>query len=170
MTRRFILSLALATVSLQAWAGSSVDQETENLVRNAAQNGHTTEGMFRGQPAAAVPVTATGPCTNVGIIQTTPMRRSFGGPRIENYSFCRGEVEKIDDVSPALPDDEEFKKVVFMTLRGATRYGAQHTNWQNYIVDARSLSGLDRRGCSTIETVVSTEGLLVSHNIGLACP
>ena len=66
-------------------------------------------------------------------------KRQRGGPRIDNYQVCQGaEPERINDVSPALPDDPQFKQVAQMAIRGALRYGVQRRDWNDYRLDTRS--------------------------------
>ena len=163
-----MMIIGLATVlSSAAFAGES---DMETLARNAAQFGNPVEGFAYGQPAVAVPVPGRGPCKNVGVIQSGGRGKYSGGPRISNFSVCRNEVEALNEVSPALPEDTQFKQVVVMTVRGAARYGGQPSDWEGYHVESRRLSPPDSLGCAQVETVVSSEGLLVSHNVGRICP
>lgn len=163
-----ILRLALLSVVASAPAVASVDPELDNLILSAARYGTMIEGMIHGQPVEVVPVPGGGKCQNVGVIQSAS--RSRGGPRIQNYAICRGEVDSIDEVSPALPEDKEFRQVVAMTVRGAVRHGGHPYVWESYVIDAKRLTPPDSQGCAQVETVVASEGLLVSHNIGRICP
>lgn len=157
-------------VFMSAAACASSESDMDTLVRNAARFGNPVEGFANGQPSVAVPVSGNGPCKNVGVIQSGGRGKYSGGPRIANFSVCHDEVEAISEVSPALPDDSQFKQVVVMTVRGAARYGGQPSDWDAYHVESRRLSPPDARGCAQVETVVSSEGLLVSHNVGMVCP
>lgn len=138
-------------------------------VEQAARSGQAGEVLAHGQPALVVPV-QNRPCMTVGVIYQEG-RRQRGGPRIDNYQVCQdAEPERINDVSPALPDDQQFKQVAQMAIRGALRYGAQRRDWNDYRLDTRRLSVVDSYGCAQVETVVSAEGMLVSYNVGRLCP
>jgi len=166
--RKLIIGCLVSVVSSAALARGEPDIEA--LVRNAARFGNPVEGLAYGLPAVAVPVPGNGPCKNVGVIQTNREGRSTGGPRIANYSVCGEEVDLLNDVSPSLPSDSQFRQVVIMTVRGAARYGGQPSDWEKYHIESRRLSPPDVRGCAQVETVVSWESLLVSHNVGPVCP
>lgn len=168
MRWRLAVGLVLTTVSATVLAG--VDQETDQLVLSAARFGSMIEGMVHGQPVEVVPVPGGGRCQNVGMIQSAAMAQRRGGPRIQNFAVCRGEVETIDDVSPALPNDKEFRQIVAMSVRGAVRHGGHPYLWEAYTVDAHRVTPPDASGCAQVETIISADGLLVSYNIGRICP
>ena len=166
--RRAVLGLAMAGLSVGAMAYNEPDVYL--LVGNAARLGHAVSGLSYGQPSVAVPVRGDSGCVNVGVLQPGTKRKFSGGPRITNYRVCQGEISEVDDVSPGLPDDQQFKQVVMMTVKGAARYGGQPNEWSGYHIEARRLSMPDINGCVQVETVISTEGMLVSYNTGLICP
>lgn len=150
-------------------AAHAMDPDLRSLVMSAAQSSHAVEGLAYNQPATAVPIAAR-PCPRVGVIyqESTRHRR---GPRIDSFSVCPGQApESINDVSPALPDDAKFQQLTMMAVRGALRYGEQRADWQGYQVDTRRLSYADPQGCAQVETIVATEGLLVSYHVGRMCP
>ncbi len=140
-----------------------------DAVSSAARSGATLERLIQGQRYTVVPLRGAG-CPTVGVIHHE-QRQYRGGPRIDTYKVCDGEAlpEMIDDVSPALPDDREFKALTAMTIRTALRYGGDAQNWFEYRVDAQRLSELNGRGCALVETKVSADGLLVSYNVGQIC-
>ncbi len=150
-------------------AFADVDAETESLVQNVAMYGSASEAFIRGRAVFAVPLAPKGGCTTVGVIDQASRGRSRGGPRISNYSVCRDDVEHIEDVSPGLPEDGEFKQALIMTVRGAFRHGGRPYFWQNYSIDTRRLSQVDMQGCAQVETTVASGGLLVSYNVGKIC-
>ena len=151
---------------------AAVHAESPDLlmaIEQAAQSGQAGEVLAYGQPALVVPV-QNRPCMTVGVVYQEG-KRQRGGPRIDNYQVCQGaEPERINDVSPALPDDQQFKQVAQMALRGALRYGVQRRAWNDYRLDTRRLSAADSYCCPQVGTVVSTEGMLVSYNVGRLCP
>lgn len=169
-----MLSTAVAGVLLLAgllYAGKAKanSPEIDMLVMSAARSGHAIEGFAYNQPATAVPI-RSGRCTRVGLVfqETTRHRR---GSRIDHYEVCPSqEPEAVNDVSPALPDDPQFKQLTMMAIRGALRYGQQNSSWMGYNVVTRRLSAADPNGCAQVETTVDTESLLVSYQVGRMCP
>ena len=139
------------------------------LLQDAVLNGQPSEMMFNNrQSAVAVPLPGN-PCPTVGVIYRDQRHR--GRERIDNYRVCpQARPEMIDDLPPALPDDQTFRQLTHMTLRAALVYGSQRRNWQGYLVTARRLSPHDGSGCAMVETIVSYSGMLVSHNAGRLCP
>lgn len=161
--------LVLAAGVLFTAAAQADSPDLMMAVEQAARSGQAGEVLAYGQPALVVPV-QNRPCMTVGVIYQEG-RRQLGGPRIDNYQVCQdAEPERINDVSPALPDDQQFKQVAQMAIRGALRYGAQRRDWNDYRLDTRRLSVVDSYGCAQVETVVSAEGMLVSYNVGRLCP
>ena len=125
--------------------------------------------MDVGQPAVAVPFPGY-PCATVGVLypQARSLRRG-DTQRIDHYRACPdGSIEALDELSPSLPDDEEFRQATLMTIRAALRRGAHFQRIGAYRVDARRLFGNGQ--CAEVETVISTQGLLVSYNVGQICP
>ena len=169
MKIRVASGLAMAAFCAGASAYNS-EPDVYMLVRNAARLGHAVSGLSYGQPSVAVPVRGDSGCANIGVLQPGTKRKFSGGPRIANYRVCQGEISEVDDVSPELPSDTQFKQVVIMTVKGAARYGGQPNEWGGYHIEARRLSMPDMNGCAQVETVISTEGMLVSYNTGLICP
>lgn len=147
------------------------DPALQQLVINAAKNGHATEGFAYNQPVIAVPVRGgANRCARVGVVHRDSTRHRRG-PRIDNFELCAGrEPESINDVSPALPDDAQFKQLTMMAIRGSLRYGRQQSSWMGYNVSAERLSLADPNGCAQVETTVDSEGLLVSYSVGRMCP
>lgn len=161
--------LPILMLAMSGFAQAQQGNDPESLVEMTIRSGHATEGMVYGQRAIAVLV-PNRPCPNVGIVYQEG-RRQRGGPRIDNYSACPGEdIERIQDVSPSLPDDPQFQQLVQMAVRGALRYGAHRRDMYDYHIDTRRLSAVDAYGCAQVETIVSTTGLLVSYNYGRLCP
>lgn len=172
-TRSLMISTAVAggLLMLGLYSGQvrAADPALQMLVANAASSGHAIEGFAYNQPVIAVPIHG-GRCTRVGVVhqESTRHRR---GPRIDNFEVCQGQAPaSLNDVSPALPDDDQFKQLTVMAIRGALRYGEQRSVWMGYNVAARRLSYADPSGCAQVETTVDTEGLLVSHHVGRMCP
>ncbi len=163
-----IRHLVLVAGVVIAGAAQAQSQDLLMAIEQAARTGQAGEILAYGQPAMVVPV-QNRPCVTVGVIYQDGGRR-HSGPRIDNYQVCQdAEPERINDVSPALPDDQQFKQVTQMAIRGALRYGSQRREWYDYRVDARRLSAPDSYGCAQVETTVATEGLLVSYNVGRLC-
>ncbi|WP_126447935.1 hypothetical protein [Sulfuricystis multivorans] len=161
----------LTLVACVVFAASAQAQSRDLLmaIEQAANNGQAGEVLAYGQPALVVPV-QNRPCMTVGVVYQE-RKHQRGGPRIDNYQVCPGaEPERINEVSPALPDDPQFKQVVQMAIRSALRYGIQHRDWNDYRLDIRRLSAVDSYGCAQVETIVSSEGMLVSYNVGRLCP
>jgi len=161
-------AVLLAGLAFSGRAAAS-SPDVEQLVMSAARSGHAVEGFAYNQPATAVPIRG-GRCPRVGLVyqESTRHRR---GPRIDHFDACPGqEPESVNDVSPALPDDPQFKQLTLMAIRGALRYGQQHSAWMGYNVAIRRLSAADPNGCAQVETIVDTEGLLVSYQVGRMCP
>lgn len=148
----------------------AADPSLNAIITSAARNGHATEGFAYNQAVVAVPVRG-GQCPHVGVVYPRDSSRHRRGPRIDNFEVCAGqEPEDLQEVSPALPDDQQFKQLTVMTIRGAIRYGEQHSAWMGYNVHSRRLSFADPNGCAQVETTVDNEGLLVSYNVGRMCP
>ena len=171
--RSLLMSTAVAggvlAIALCASPAHAADPGVLQLVASAAASGHAIEGFAYNAPVVAVPFPG-GRCTRVGVVyqEATRHRR---GPRIDNFEVCQGQAPVgINDVSPALPDDDQFKQLTVMAIRGALRYGEQRSVWMGYNVAARRLSYADPSGCAQVETTVDTEGLLVSHHVGRMCP
>ena len=139
------------------------------MLQDAVLYGQPTEMMFNNrQSAVAVPLPGS-PCPTVGVIYRDQRHR--GRERIDNYRVCpQAQPEAIDDLPPALPDNQTFRQLTQMTLRATLIYGSQRRNWQGYLVTARRLSPHDGSGCAMVETVVSYSGMLVSYNAGRLCP
>ena len=156
---------------LASGSANASDPGLYALVSSAARNGHAIEGVVFNQPVTAVPVRG-GRCPKVGVVYQRDSSRHRRGPRIDNFEVCPGrDPEDTQEVSPALPDDREFKQLTMMTIRGALRYGEQRSDWMGYSIASRRLSYADPNGCAQVETTVaSEEGLLVSHNVGRMCP
>lgn len=168
MKARFYLMAILGT-AISGSALAQWDSDRERLAEQAVQVGHTVEGMVNGRPATAVPypVSQRG-CTGVGIIQ--PGQRAFrNGPRIDVFRACGGALELIDDMPPMLPGDRRLIETGEMAIRGAVRYGDQVARYGGYEIRAQRLSPIDQRGCALIETIVTTNDLLVSHQVGRIC-
>lgn len=163
-----LLCALLASVAIPALADMDADMET--LIRGAASYGHAAESLVQGQPVIAVPIPGDGRCARVGVIYTSARGRRHGGPRIDNFSLCGEEVDALDEVSPAVPDDKAFGQVGGMTVRSALRYERQRTTWQGYGIEARRLSLPDSNGCAQVETIIVSERLLVAYNVGKVCP
>lgn len=172
-TRSLMISTAAAggllLLGLYSGQARADDPALQMLVANAARSGHAVEGLAYNQPVVAVPIRG-GRCPRVGVIyqESTRHRR---GPRIDHFEACQGQSPQvINDVSPALPDDQQFKQLTLMAIRGSLRYGEQYSAWSGYNVAARRLSYADPSGCAQVETIVDTEGLLVSYSVGRMCP
>lgn len=150
-------------------ANAQQGNDPQSLIEMTIRSGHAIEGFIYGTPVIAVPI-PNRPCPNVGIV-FQEKRRHRDGPRIDNYSVCPGEEpDQINDVSPSLPDDTQFQRLVQMAIRGALRYGAHRRDLYDYHIDTRRLSAADAYGCANVETIISTVGLLVSYNVGRMCP
>lgn len=157
---------ALASVLCVSPASAQTDAAAE-LVRQALVLGHPVEGLISGRgPALAVPVPG-GSCPSVGVIH--PREHFRGGPRIDNYRVCDGQIAALSDVSPALPDDPELQQGTALAIRTALRYGHQSARWQSYQIDTQRLSPMDSTGCASVATTISTDGLLVAHQVGRVC-
>lgn len=166
---RVVPILFVAAAADPAVAGN-LEPSLQSLVVAAARNGHAVEGFAYNQPAVAVPVRG-GRCQNVGVVYPRDSSRHRRGPRIDNFEICAGEApEDLQEVSAALPDDQQFRQLTVMTIRGAIRFGEQHSAWHGYNVRSRRLSLADPNGCAQVETTVDNEGLLVSYNVGRMCP
>ncbi len=169
MKLRSLIFVAMTTTAGAAGAQQGLT-DIERLVMQAAKAGHTVENMLLGRVATAVPfVLHDSPgCAGVGVIQNgqTTFR---GGPRIDNYRVCGTEVERNDDVSPALPNDRELQQAGNMAIRGAIRYGQQTSEWRGYEIQAIRLSAADSSGCAQVETIVSHASMLVARQTGRLC-
>lgn len=162
--RYFVLLATLGSLPVLAQT-----QDLDWALQAAAQSGQPAEVMAFGQPVRVVPV-AGRECPTVGVIYTRDGGMMRGGPRIDNFRVCPGQApQRLREVSPALPDDGNFRQVVQMSIRNGLRGGSFATQWQGYFVETRRLSELDRRGCALSETIIANDGLLVSYNSGRAC-
>jgi len=144
-------------------------QGLTQAITTAARTGFALETAEFGSRYLVAPV-PSGRCSNVGVIHLSG-KRHRGGPRIDNYSVCGSSApEMIQDVSPALPDDEAFQQMAFMTIQAALRYGSLGQTWHDYRIESRRLSEPNSRGCAQVETTISADGLLVSYDVGRICP
>ena len=162
MKRISLLTLAALLCPL-----AHADADVEKLVTMAARSGNAVESILFNKPVVAVPL-QTRPCLTVGVIQ-----QDLDDPRIDNFKVCAGAPpQAIDEVSPALPEDKEFKELTIMTIRAALRYGVQHRPWEDYRIDTRRLTPVTEDGCAEVETTVSTisKPLVVAYQVGRMCP
>ena len=162
MKRISLLTLAALLCPL-----AHADADVEKLVTMAARSGNAVESILFNKPVVAVPL-QTRPCLTVGVIQ-----QDLDDPRIDNYKVCAGAPpQAINEVSPALPEDKEFKELTIMTIRAALRYGTQHRPWEDYRIDTRRLTPVTEDGCAEVETTISTIStpLVVAYQVGRMCP
>ncbi len=143
------------------------DADIEALVTMAARSGSAVESILYNRPVVAVPL-QTRPCLTVGVISL-----NLDDPRIDNFKVCAGAPpQAIKEVSPALPEDAEFKELTIMTIRAALRHGMQQRSWQDYRIDTRRLTPVAEDGCAEVETTIATLAtpLVVSYQVGRRCP
>ena len=164
-------TLILLLLAMSSATHAQMGNDPQSLIDLSLRSGHAVEGFVYGTPVVAVPVRAQ-PCPTVGIVFQEGRRHRDGRQRIDNYTACPDmEAELSHDYPPGLPEDAQFQQMVQMAIRGALRYGAQRRDMYDFHIDARRLSAAtDPYGCSEVETVVSTMGMLVSYNVGRLCP
>ena len=159
--------ISLLTLTALLCPLAHADAELDKLVTMAARSGNAVESILYNKPVVAVPL-QTRPCITVGVIQ-----QDLDDPRIDNLKVCpNAEPQAINEVSPALPEDKEFKELTIMTIRAALRYGTQHRPWEDYRIDTRRLTPVTEDGCAEVETTISTIStpLVVAYQVGRMCP
>jgi hypothetical protein len=156
--------VAVPTIlAASAYAATDLDR----LLADAASAGHPVEGIAYGQRVRAVPVGPAGECMRVGLVYLD-FRRG-GTERIVNYDVCGERGAEVREVSPALPDDPAMRELVRMSVNGALAYGTHVADYQGYRVASRRNTAPDGAGCAHVDTVVSSDRLLVSHAGGRVC-
>lgn len=144
-------------------------QALTQAIITAARTGYALEAADLEHRYVVAPVQSAR-CPTVGVIRASG-KRDRGGPRIDNYRVCEhSSPELLHEVSPALPDDEVFKQMAFMTIQAALRYGSLAQDWHDYRIESRRLSEPNQRGCAQVETTISADSLLVSYDVGRICP
>ena len=159
--------ISLLTLTALLCPLAHADAELDKLVTMAARSGNAVESILYNKPVVAVPL-QTRPCITVGVIQ-----QDLDDPRIDNLKVCpNAEPQAINEVSPALPEDKEFKELTIMTIRAALRYGAQRRPWEDYLIDTRRLTPPAKDGCAEVETTISSVStpLVVAYQVGRMCP
>jgi hypothetical protein len=163
--RKLTTAAALALPML-SWGQT---QDLTQAIATAAHTGYALEVAHQGKRYVVAPA-QSGPCPTVGVIHASG-KHHRGGPRIDNYRVCENASPALlNEVSPALPDDEAFKQIAFMTIQAALRYGSLSQDWHDYRVESRRLSEPNARGCAQVETTISADRLLVSYDVGRICP
>lgn len=169
MVKLSLRMAATVTVFALPSLASGQPQGLTQAIITAARTGYALEAADFGGLYIVAPVRSEG-CPTVGVIHASG-KRHRGGPRIDNYRVCEhASPELLNEMSPALPDDEAFKQMAFMTIQAALRYGSLSQTWDDYRIESRRLSEPNARGCAQVETTISAENLLVSYDVGRLCP
>lgn len=169
MRTPLIRSLAAPVALLLPTLAFAQSQGVTQAIITAARTGYAMEAADSGSRYIVAPV-LSGRCPTVGVIHASG-KRLRGGPRIDNYRVCENASPKLlNEMSPALPDDEAFKQMAFMTIQAALRYGSLSQTWHDYRIESRRLSEPNARGCAQVETTISADSLLVSYDVGRLCP
>lgn len=158
------VAAAIGTTSLVAFAQTDID----SVIANTARSGKTIAFQFdSGVSGRAVRVGEFQGCTWVGLVLAGTTRK--GSERIDNYRVCGSEIRRVEVVSPALPSEPTFKRAVIGNIDTAVRYGHQDLTFGEYDVSTVRLSPLGSDGCAYSETVISSNGLLVTYAEGRSC-
>lgn len=169
MHTQSIRMLAMGAVLAAPALALGQTQGLTQAIITAARTGYAMEAADSGSRYIVAPV-LSGRCPTVGVIHASG-KRLRGGPRIDNYRACENaSPELLNEMSPALPDDEAFKQMAFMTIQAALRYGSLSQTWHDYRIESRRLSEPNARGCAQVETTISADSLLVSYDVGRLCP
>lgn len=143
-----------------------IDKEVVNFVRAVNYSSTPFEGFLNHRPMRGVHVGESDGCSYVGVVDIN--RR-----RIKNFALCGETVTERDDVSPAMPNSQEFELMVKNFRRMALLQGhALGVNEGYKIKTDRLLTIQDSEGksvCGVVNTIISYDELLVLQNLQKLC-